>query len=87
MCGRFGGLFLRDTGRDTRTWQAFLYDIAADRAETTDLWSTHRTQAQQMLMRFLKWQASVFASQQADEIGTSCLNYNHSVPLASRVRV
>jgi hypothetical protein len=45
-------------------WQAFLYDIAADRAETTDLWRSQRTIAQQMLGRFLKWQTSVFASQQ-----------------------
>jgi hypothetical protein len=47
-----------------QVWQAFLYDIAADRAETTDLWRSQRTIAQQMLGRFLKWQTSVFASQQ-----------------------
>ena len=65
VCARVPG-----TGRDTHVWQAFLYDIKADRAETTDLWGLHRTIAKQMLARFLKWQASVFASQQADEIGT-----------------
>ena len=68
------GFIVRHVGRDTRTWQAFLYDIVADRAETTDLWRTHRTQAKEMLTRFLKWQTSVFASQQADEIGASCHN-------------
>jgi hypothetical protein len=56
-------------GRDSHLWNFFLYNLTADRAETTDLWASQRLLARAMLARFLVWQSSVVASQQAGEIG------------------
>ena len=50
-------------------WHVFLYNLTADRAETTDLWATQREDAKAMLGRFIAWQASVDHSKGADEIG------------------
>ena len=50
-------------------WHVFLYNLTADRAETTDLWATQRSDAKAMLGRFLKWQASVDHSKGPEEIG------------------
>ena len=46
-----------------------MYNLTADRAETTDLWATQREDAKAMLGRFIAWQASVDHSKGADEIG------------------
>jgi hypothetical protein len=35
-----------------------MYNLTADRAETTDLWLTQRDDAKAMLARFLAWQVS-----------------------------
>ena len=50
-------------------WHVFMYNLTADRAETTDLWATQREDAKAMLGRFIAWQASVDHSKGADEIG------------------
>lgn len=39
-----------------RTRHVFLYNLTADRAETTDLWASRRDVAKAMLGRFMKWQ-------------------------------
>ena len=50
-------------------WHVMLYNLTADRAETTDLWATQRQVAQAMLGRFIAWQHSVDHSKGPDEIG------------------
>jgi hypothetical protein len=39
-------------------WHVFLYNLTADRAETTDLWAVQRDDAKAMLGRFIQWQVS-----------------------------
>lgn len=50
-------------------WHFMLYNLTADRAETTDLWQSQRGTANAMLGRFLAWQDSIRQSQGAGEIG------------------
>jgi hypothetical protein len=42
-------------------WHVFLYNLTADRAETTDLWAVQRDEAKAMLGRFIQWQVCIAA--------------------------
>lgn len=64
----FAAILRADLHRTTG-WHVFLYNLTADRAETTDLWATQRSEAKAMLGRFLEWQASVDHSKGPEEIG------------------
>jgi hypothetical protein len=50
-------------------WHFFLYNLTADRAETTDLWASQRAEAKAMFGRFQGWQASVEHSKGPAENG------------------
>ena len=50
-------------------WRFFLYNLTADRAETSDLWAAQRPLAREMLARFQRWQWEVRESQGEGEIG------------------
>lgn len=54
-------------------WRFFLYNLTADRAETTDLWESQRPLAQQMFARFQRWQWEVRESQGDGELGCNAL--------------
>ena len=47
----------------------FLYNLTADRAETTDLWAQQRDTARAMFGRCEEWQSSVRRSQSSAENG------------------
>ena len=45
-----------------KNWHLFLYNVTADRAESTDLWKSRQAEARDMLGRFTAWQATVESS-------------------------
>ena len=56
-------------GFENPGWHFFLYNLTADRAETTDLWAAQRDEARAMFGRFDAWQDSVRRSQSSEEMG------------------
>jgi hypothetical protein len=50
-------------GYYNKGWRFFLFNLTADRSETTDLWKARRPVARAMFERFQAWQASVRISQ------------------------
>lgn len=60
------------------SWHFFMYNLVTDRNESIDLWASDQSRAQSMLADFMKWQASVYHSQTAAEIG--CLDPMLPVP-------
>jgi hypothetical protein len=50
-------------------WHFFLFNLTADRAETTDQWRAQRSTAKAMLARFIAWESSVLHSQSVAENG------------------